>query len=197
MEEIDIEEEKIKVGEVWKSAEELREEIKERIGKGDFEITDEALALKKLNKALQNYTEISIKLPAELIDTFKDIAEKNDLKFQDVIRRKLQAGLMDMPASLEEPAQENFDRDNEEDGTEWEENEGEEVTSQEETPVIGVGEALPADTAEQPITDADNVQEPKVTRVRCHKCKKPITITTSARPLTVTCPYCGAQGKLE
>jgi len=36
----------------------------------------------------------------------------------------------------------------------------------------------------------------KVTRVACHKCKTPITITSDQRPITVTCPNCGARGQL-
>jgi len=46
--------------------------------------------------------------------------------------------------------------------------------------------------------EAEEEEEPtQIVRVRCHNCKRPITITSPERPITVTCPNCGSMGRLE
>ncbi len=45
--------------------------------------------------------------------------------------------------------------------------------------------------------EAEEEEKQQIVKVRCHNCKRAITITSSQRPITVTCANCGAKGRLE
>ena len=52
------------------------------------------------------------------------------------------------------------------------------------------------------VRSSDDEEESKeyyqqIVKVRCQNCKRLINITSSERPITVTCPNCGAKGMLE
>lgn len=183
MSEINIEEETIKVEDAWKSASELKEEIKGRIEKGDFDITDEALALKELTATMQGYTEIQLKLPNDLLEETKKNADAEDVTFQEILRKSiLGGGAVERKAKTGGAVEEKKKVEKAERGEpEWEEEEAEEEAEETE------------EEAEEEVEE----EKPKPIKVRCHNCRKPITISSSERPITVTCPHCGAQGRLE
>ncbi len=208
MSKINIEDETIYIGDVWKSTEMLKEDIKGKIEIGNFDITDEAVALKQLTSAMLLYTKIELKLPNDFIAASRENAEGNNISFEEYLRIKLSdsSGEAEKPEEEEEAAEEEDEEEaeeeeaveEEEEAAEEEDEEGAEEEDEEEEEE----EEESQDEEEKGAKpDWDNEEETavpqQIVKVRCHNCKKPITITSSERPITVTCPNCGAKGRLE
>ena len=177
MSKINIEDETINIGDVWKSNEMLKEDIKGKIEIGNFDITDEAVALKKLTSTMHQYTKIELKLPNDFIAASREKAEGNDISFEEYLRNRLSGGIS-----------EGEQEEKKEEAEEAEEEEEEEEAQEDEEKGVR--------------PDWDNEEEEtavpqQIVKVRCHNCKRPITITSSERPITVTCPNCSAKGRLE
>ena len=177
MSKINIEDETIYTGDAWKSADELKEDIKGKIEVGNFDITDEALALKDVTTTLQKYTKIELKLPNDFLDLNRTVAEQNGTSFEEHIR-----GLLSGTIEGGTPSEE--------------EEEEEEKEEEEEEPEEEKEEAKPDWDSEEE-GEEEAVEPKQIVKVRCHSCKRPITITSPERPITVTCPNCGAKGRLE
>ena len=212
MSKINIEDETIYINDVWKSNEMLKEDIKGKIEIGNFDITDEAVALKQLTSTMHQYTKIELKLPNDFIANSRELAGEKDLSFEEFLRNRLSGtiGVEKEAEEEEKPTEEAAEEEVEEEGEEEEEEEDEAEDSGEEEGEEEEEEKEEEETADEAQEDEekgsgpdwDNEEEetavPKqIVKVRCHNCKRPITITSSERPITVTCPNCGAKGRLE
>jgi len=206
MSKINIEDETINIGDVWKSNEMLKEDIKGKIEIGNFDITDEAVALKKLTSTMHQYTKIELKLPNDFIAASREKAEGNDISFEEYLRNRLSGGISEGEQE-EEPAEEGVEEEEEEEeeAEEQEEEEQEQEEKKEEAEEAEEEEEeeeAQEDEEKGVRPDWDNEEEEtavpqQIVKVRCHNCKRPITITSSERPITVTCPNCSAKGRLE
>lgn len=202
MRKINIEEETIEIGDLWKSAVTLKEDIKGKIEIGNFDITAEALALRELTSTLEKYSAVGLKLPNDFIDTSRAKAGDMDISFEEYLRTLLLDGT-ERVAVKAEPEEE---EEEEEESAEIEEKVSAEVEEKKEEKE----EAKPhwdgeeeaekeeeEEEGEEDEEDEEEEQEQQIVKVRCHNCKRPITISSSKRPITVTCPNCGAKGRLE
>ena len=122
MSKINIEDEKILVGDTWKSAETLKEEIKGKIEIGNFDITDEALALRELTDTMKDYATIEIKLPNEFISSSQAKASEKDISFEEYLRGAL-LGTVEIEAEEEEEEAVEEQKEQEEEQEEEEESE--------------------------------------------------------------------------
>ena len=206
MRKINIEEETIEIGDLWKSAVTLKEDIKGKIEIGNFDITAEALALRELTSTLEKYSAVGLKLPNDFIDTSRAKAGDMDISFEEYLRTLLLDGT-ERVAVKAEPEEE--EEEEEEESAEIEEKVSAEVEEKKEEKE----EAKPhwdgeeeaekeeedeeEEEGEEDEEDEEEEQEQQIVKVRCHNCKRPITISSSKRPITVTCPNCGAKGRLE
>lgn len=205
MNSINIEEEKILIGDAWKSAGTLKEEIKGKIEIGNFDITDEALALRELTDTMKDYTKIEIKLPSNFIAFSQTYAGEKGISFEEYLRGVLLKSADDEEKEEEEEVEEKKEEKIPEDAEEDEEEKVEEEEIKEEEQVEEKAEEAEAEAKpdweneeeEEKEEKKEEKAEPKVVKVRCHSCKRPITITSPERPITVTCPNCGAKGRLE
>jgi len=211
MTKINIEDEKIYVGDVWKSTEILKEEIKGKIEIGNFDITDEALALKQLTSTMHQYTRIELKLPNDFIAASREKADETGISFEEYLRKRLSDGNGEGEKAGEEEEAVEEEKEEEEDEQKEEEAEGEDEEEEEEKEEAEEVDEQKEEEKEKEKEDEEKAARPdweneeeeetavpqQIVKVRCHNCKKPITITSSERPITVTCPNCGAKGRLE
>jgi len=89
MRKINIEEETIEIGDLWKSAATLKEDIKGKIEIGNFDITAEALALRELTSTLEKYSAVGLKLPNDFIDASRARAGERAMSFEEYLRTLL------------------------------------------------------------------------------------------------------------
>ena len=85
---INFEDETIEIGD-WKTRDNLKDDIKVKVGEGDFDVVDEALALKQLTNTLSDYEEIIIKLPTVFVSQHKKEADNQGMTLCDLIRTLL------------------------------------------------------------------------------------------------------------
>jgi len=85
---INIEDETIKMDN-WKTIVTLKEEIKEKVIGNDFDVSDEAIALKELTETMSKYDKIELKLPKVFIEKCKADALDKDISFWELLREKL------------------------------------------------------------------------------------------------------------
>lgn len=197
LEGIDLDDKKIQIDEEWYGSKELKSKIKEMIDAGEYEINKYADSLKRLESVIKDFKEIKVKIPITLIESYEKMAEEEGKNIDHFYRMALAAYIdggapAPKPKDDEEPEEEEEEEAPEEEGEEDapEEEEGDEEAPEEE------GEEE-APEGEEDDDGKGKKKNNKVVRVACHNCKRPITITTSKRPITVICEHCGARGQLS
>ncbi len=87
---INIEDETIEVTPgKWLNETQLRENIKGKVDIGNFDVVEDALALKKLTTTIGDYVTVELKLPKEFVEASKLSAEAAGLSFWEHIRSNL------------------------------------------------------------------------------------------------------------
>ena len=87
---INIEDETIEMSPgKWFNETQLRENIKGKVDIGNFDVVEDALALKELTTTVGDYVAIELKLPREFVEASKQKAEMAGLSFWEYIRTNL------------------------------------------------------------------------------------------------------------
>ena len=92
---VDIEQERVQVGEAWLSFDELTTQIRERVERGDFHVARLSLALETLERTLATLETIELKLAPNLLRAYRELAsaqgETLDATFRRALRLQLHA----------------------------------------------------------------------------------------------------------
>ena len=197
MDEINLDDAKIKIDGEWLSTEDLARKIEEKMQSGDMKFSHLATALEELNKAIENTHTIEVKLTISNQDyeKLKAFGGKDD---QEAVRKATLSFIKGrkqpeppLPAEATEAAVE-------------------EPVSKAPLPAEDTDAPVKApaedpspmpQAPEAPVEEAD-AEEPdkdpdKITVVNCFKCKSPIDITTDERPVDIKCPNCDTTGRLD
>jgi len=87
---INLEEETIEIlPELWKAEGQLKEDIKDKIEAGNFEVVEETMALRELTTTLEKYSKIEIKLTNEFIEKAHSGAGNKGVTFEEYLRMLL------------------------------------------------------------------------------------------------------------
>jgi len=87
---INIENETIEIApNDWKDEAQLKDEIQAKIEIGNYDVVNEATALKKLTETLATYTKIDLKLPTNFIEESNGRAEEKGVTFEEYLRKLL------------------------------------------------------------------------------------------------------------
>ena len=220
LEGISLDDKKIQVDSKWYGADELKDTVKKMIDSGDYEnVGKYTEALKRIEKVIKEFKEISVKVPISLIEAYEKLAKESSKPVDYHLRMAL-GNYIDgpkAPAKKEEPKKEEPKKEEpkkedasvqstshpstkglqepKEEKKPQIEMEEEEAEKEEENPAEEKQEEPPAPKPEE--EPKEDKKPPKVVRVACHNCKRPITITTTKRPITVICEHCGARGQLS
>lgn len=89
MENINIEESKILFEEKWNTLEELKTNIKNKVNSEDFNVALLANSIQELSQALNNITTVKLTLHVDLINKYKDEAQKSGASFENLLRDAL------------------------------------------------------------------------------------------------------------
>ncbi|GEM_PF-4188455 len=90
---IDLDEGKILYEGEWVSEEDLKQMIKDKVDSGDFDVADLSLALKNLQKVMENSTVIEIRITREMEERIIAGADERGIKFGELVRRAIDAYL--------------------------------------------------------------------------------------------------------
>ena len=176
MHEINLEDARIAFDGQWLSVDDLTGRIQQKIDAGDMKFAQLAAVLEKLKNALEE----TVVLETELVLSKRNHDLLTSLGGQDAkkgVRRAVLA-YIDAPAGRPEAER-----------------------------VPKAGATIPAppapppplpkvDAHRHPPEPARDTEKTKKTIVQCAKCKAPIAIGSSKRPLLVECPSCGMSGRL-
>ncbi len=87
---INIENETIEIApNDWKDEAQLKDEIQAKIEIGNYDVVNEAAALKKLTETMTTYTKIDLKLPTNFIEESNGRAEEKGVTFEEYLRKLL------------------------------------------------------------------------------------------------------------
>ena len=155
----------------WLTAEELKRRIKEKMDAGDMKFADMASALQELNEALENSHKLEVKIVLRKVEYDKLRAMGGDDDNASV-RKAIRAFVGGRkpkteakPVAPAKPAAE----------------------VKPAAPAKPAAEVKPAEP-EKPVMEKPSKKEDTIP---CTKCKTPIPIPTSARPLELECEFCG------
>lgn len=209
MQNVNLEEHRIKVEGSWLSSDDLKLKIEEKMKTGDMKIAELAEALERLSLAIENSKTVEVKLalPKDVYNELKARGKGDD---KECVRKAVLAFvgkdvITDDVAGKAAPVQ---------DGPiELTNVELEEIPEQKTAPVIpppGAPSVTPPSATPQPTTPPplpglpENNQTAKpveagtrATVIKCIKCKSPIEITAGTNPDEIRCPHCSALGRLK
>jgi hypothetical protein len=86
MENIDLEEGKIKVRGEWLTEDELRYAIRMKVDSDDYNVADLAVALKTLISEMNKSTVMRVRVPKELAESFEDISKQRGHSVESMLR---------------------------------------------------------------------------------------------------------------
>ena len=89
MENINIEESKILFQDKWYTLEELKKQIKTRVNSDDFNVADLANVINELSQALDNISTVKLTLHLDVINKYKEEAQKSGKSFERLLRDAL------------------------------------------------------------------------------------------------------------
>jgi hypothetical protein len=89
MENIDLEEGKIKVRGEWLTEDELRYAIRMKVDSDDYNVADLAVALKTLISEMNKSTVLRVRVPKELAESFEDISKQRGHSVESMLRSLL------------------------------------------------------------------------------------------------------------
>jgi len=157
MENINIEESKIKFEDKWYSLEELKIQMKNRVNSDDYNVAPLASAIQELSQVLNNISSVKLTLHVDVINSYKEQAQNSSEKFENLLRNALISRVdYGLTSNMSQPVS---------------------------SPGASAGEGAASD------------YKPK--KVACRECRSVIVVDSPKRPITITCPECGAQGKLS
>ena len=198
LEGINLDDKKIQVDSKWYGADELKETVKKMIDSGDYEnVGKYTEALKRIEKVIKEFKEISVKVPISLIETYEKLAKESSKPVDYHLRMAL-GNYIDgpkAPAKKEEPKKEEpkkeepkkeEPKEEKKPQMDMDDEEEKEAEKEEEKPAEEKPEEAPTPKPEE--EPKEDKKPPKVVRVACHNCK---------RPITVICEHCGARGQLS
>jgi hypothetical protein len=148
---------KIRIDNTWYSSEELKDTIKKMIDSGDYEISKYADSLKRIEKVIKEFQEVSVKIPITTIESFEKRA-KDTSKPVEILYMQALINFIEGPAKKEEPVEK---VDLEEKPEEHEDG---------EKPAEKEDEKAPKPEEPKPEEEEDKKRPPKVVRVACHNC---------------------------
>ena len=162
----------------WLTADDLQRKIKAKMDSGDMRFADMAAALQELNEALDKaYTlEVKIVLSKAEYDRLKAIGGEDD---NASVRKAIRAFVGGVKPKAEVKAATPADAAAEKPAAEVKAFPSPDAAA--EKAAADVKDAAPL--AEKPTETGDTIT--------CTKCKTPIPIPTSARPLELECEFCG------
>jgi hypothetical protein len=188
---------KIRIDNTWYSSEELKETIKKMIDSGDYEISKYADSLKRIEKVIKEFQEVSVKIPVTTIESFEKRAKETS-KPVEILYMQALINFIEGPVKKDEPVKKEPEEPKKDEPLEKVDlEEKSEENAPAEKPAEKEEEKSPKPEEPKPEEEEDKKRPPKVVRVACHNCKRPITITTAKRPITVVCEHCGARGQLS
>jgi len=155
MENVNIEESKIKFEDKWYSLEELKTQMKNRVNSDDFNVAPLASAIQELSQVLNNISSVKLTLHVDVINSYKDQAQNSGEKFENLLRNAL---------------------------------------------ISRVDYGLTSNmshSGSSPGASKSTISDYKPKKVACRECRSVIVVDSPQRPITITCPECGAQGKLS
>ncbi len=89
MENIDLEEGKIKVRGEWLTEDELRYAIRMKVDSDDYNVADLAVALKTLISEMNKSTVMRVRVPKELAESFEEISKQRGHSVESMLRTLL------------------------------------------------------------------------------------------------------------
>jgi hypothetical protein len=89
MENINIEESKVLFEDKWYSLEELKTQIKTKVNSDDFNVAPIANAIQEFSVALANIQSVKLTLHIDLINKYKEEAQKSGTSFENLLRETL------------------------------------------------------------------------------------------------------------
>ena len=179
MQEINLDESKIKVDGQWLAAEDLTQKIQERIKAGDLKISGLAKALESLSHAIEqsHALEVRLVLTKEEYQRFKSRSGKDD-------RESIRQAILSYTGSKEVEIKSGKPKPLET------------IAPQGKVQEVALDLTLPALPKKEPQMDTPVVEKEAAT-VKCIKCKSPIEVSSDADPDSIQCPSCSAAGLLE
>ncbi len=205
MQNVNLDEHRIKVEGSWLSSDDLKQKIEEKMKSGDMKIAELAEALERLSLAIENSKTLEMKLalPKDVYNELKALGKGDD---KECVRKAIMAFIdkdeKDGPAEKNAPLQH--------DPIELTHIEIEEITepaSEPAAPQPGVQPVAPSMAAPTPppLPDPPEYSQrakqvevnARATVIKCIKCKSPIEITAGTNPDEIRCPHCSALGRLK
>lgn len=114
MENIDLEEGKIKVRGEWLTEDELRYAIRMKVDSDDYNVADLAVALKTLISEMNKSTVLRVRVPKELAESFEEISRQRGHSIESMLRTILLDFINQKEESLIPIDEENVDETTEE-----------------------------------------------------------------------------------
>jgi len=172
MKEINLDESKINVDGQWLTAEDLTQQIQEKIEAGDLTITRLAKALESLSQAIENSHALEIRLVLTN-NEYQRFRSKGGEDDRESIRKAILSytGSKDVEAASGQP------------------DPLETSAPQGKVQEVDVDLTLPALPKKEPQAEAPAVSTAAAT-VNCIKCKSPIEVPPGADPDSIHCPGC-------
>jgi DNA-directed RNA polymerase subunit RPC12/RpoP len=179
MQEINLDESKIKVDGQWLAAEDLAQKIQERIKAGDLKISGLAEALESLSHAIENSHALTIKLvlTKDEYQRFKSRSGEDDREsVRKAILSYIGGNKVETKSGKPKPI--------------------EAIAPLGKVQEVDLDLTLPALPKKEPQMETPEVEKAGAT-VKCIKCKSPIEISSGADPDAIQCPSCSDAGLLK